>query len=105
MALCAAALPAGAKAPLPREVSGPAHRHGGASLALASDPTPTRDTGGVTAPLPRGNPGDPAARERLEQGEGESLPSAEAGTRAEDREAKGGADSAQAAQLRDLEGK
>jgi len=100
-ALCAIAAPvaAGARAhPSMREQ---------AKLAPSEAPaaTPAPDSGGVSAPLPRGNPGDPVGHQGLERVHAATRDSAAGEARASETEAKESVASPGAGSLRDTEGK
>jgi len=104
-ALCAIPASAAADAPMPQAASvAAAHRPARGSPKLALAATPTQETGGVSAPLPRGNPGDPLARQAREQADEEAGAGGE-GARASDLEAKESAAAEPAARSSDTEGK
>jgi len=90
VALCALAVPAAADAPLAQAARGaPAYRSARA-VKFAPAATPTRDTGGVSAPLPRSNPGDPVARSAVGRADSDAETQGQAAgqARASDTEAK-----------------
>jgi len=72
---------------------------------LAQAATPTQETGGVSAPLPRGNPGDPLARQARKEADRDAGAAAGEGGKASDLEAKDGAAAAGSSASRDTERK
>lgn len=105
-ALCAIPASAAADAPLPptanaAPVQPPAS--GAARLALAA--TPTQETRTVTAPLPRGNPGDPLDRVAREEAADSVRAVRDESARASDLEAKEQTAAPARGGSRDTEGK